>query len=319
MNKKKIVFLFPGQGAQYVGMMKDFHDTFPEARDLFEEANELLGQKLSSLIFEGPQNVLTLTKNSQLAIFVASLSILRVFEKQFPEVFPAFAAGLSLGEYTALVGAKKVTFADCLPIVAARGQFMNDACEKEKGGLSVVLGMLPEDVERELTLLRPSLKVWVANLNCPGQVVIAGDATSLEKVAIILKEKGAKRVLPLDVSGAFHSELMHSAKERLAPLLRQLPLKEGICPIIMNTSGGVVTENDKIREHLIAQVTSPVLWEKGIRSVMDGVDLFIEMGPGKTLQGMNKRIGIVAQTISIEKLQDLDEFNKVKDGLYASS
>lgn len=315
---KKTAFLFPGQGAQYVGMMKDFYEAFSDAKRVFEEASDLLKVDLPSLIFQGPLEVLTQTKNSQIAIFVCSYAVLQVFEKQFPDVKASFAAGLSLGEYTALVAAKKVSFASCLPVVAARGQYMNEACLKQKGTLHVVLGMAPEEIEKQLLTFRKEHPVWIANLNCPGQVVIAGDVVSMAYAQEALLKAGAKRVLPLEVSGAFHSPLMQSAKEQLKPMIEALKFQSSPVQLLMNVPGALVEDPQAIQENLINQVTSPVYWEKGIRSIMGEVSLFIEMGPGKTLQGMNKRIG-TGKTISIEKINDLEDFGKVKDEVYASA
>lgn len=302
--KKRIAFLFPGQGAQYVGMGKDFYDNFVCAREVFEEADELLASNFSRLIFEGPQEELTLTKNSQLAIYIVSIALLRTLNKECPEIVPAVCAGLSLGEYTALTAAGKISFKEGLFLVKARAAYMQEACEKSPGSLRVVLGMEPEAVEKALA---SSKDVWIANLNCPGQVVIAGTHSGLEAAEAILKAQGAKRVLPLDVSGAFHSPLMQSAREKLTPLIQQAPLAETPVAVVMNTPGDFVTTNDEIRSCMIAQVTSPVRWEKGIRAIdARGVDLFIEIGCGKTLSGMNKKIGVQAPTINIEKVADLE-------------
>ncbi len=302
--KKKIAFLFPGQGAQYVGMGKDFYDNFAAARAVFEEADELLSSNFSRLIFEGPQEELTLTKNSQLAIYIVSIALLRTLNKECPEIEPTVCAGLSLGEYTALTAADKISFKEGLFLVQARGAYMQEACEKSPGSLRVVLGMEPEAVEKALA---SSKDVWIANLNCPGQVVIAGTHTGLDAAEAVLKAQGAKRVLPLDVSGAFHSPLMQSARDKLAPVIQEVPLAATEVAVVMNTPGDYVTLNEEIRSNMIAQVTSPVRWEKGIRA-MDarGIDLFIEIGCGKTLAGMNKKIGVQAPTINIEKVADLE-------------
>jgi [acyl-carrier-protein] S-malonyltransferase len=300
-QKKKIAFIFPGQGAQYVGMGKDFFDGFAEARLVFQEADDLLKASFSKLIFEGPKEELTLTKNSQLAIYIMSLAILRTFQKEFPEIEPHVCAGLSLGEYTALTAASRITFKECLPLVRARGLFMHEAAESTKGTMRVVLGMEEEEIRKIL----PE-GIWVANLNCPGQVVIAGKESMMETAATLLKEKGAKRVLPLDVSGAFHTPLMRPAQEKLKPLIEGVTLKESPVEMVMNVVGGPVTSLAELKSAMISQVTSPVFWERGIRSIESrGIDFFLEIGCGKTLSGMNKKIGVQAPTLSLEKITDL--------------
>lgn len=301
---KRYAFLFPGQGAQYPGMGKDFYEAFAVARETFEEADDLLGRSLSKLIFEGPKEELTLTKNSQVAIYVVSMAILRTVISLFPSLKPSVCAGLSLGEYTALTAAEKISFSDCLKLVAVRGQCMQDACEKESGSMSVVIGSEVAFIQEVLKTL-PDAKVWIANLNCPGQVVIAGTLPALELAAAALKEKGVKRVLPLEVSGAFHTPLMHSAKEVLSPYIDAVSFQEGISQVVMNVPGSCVTDLGNVKNLLKEQVVSPVYWEKGIRSIE--ADLFLEMGPGTTLAGMNKRIGVVAPTLSIEKTGNLEE------------
>ena len=310
MNKE-IAFLFPGQGAQYVGMAKDFFDQFAIARHTFEEADELLKRDFSSLIFNGPAQELVLTKNSQLAIYIVSVAIWRSILGQFPALNPTVCAGLSLGEYTALTAAKKISFVDCLPVVAERGAAMQAACEAHPGTMQVVLALEPEQVQAVVSKLNPPHPIWVANLNCPGQVVIAGTAEALSLAAAPLKEMGAKRILPLDVSGAFHSGLMSEAQARLEPLLSNLALCDSSISIVMNAPGGYVASLNEIRKWMISQVTHPVLWEKGIREIAGkGVSLAVEMGPGKTLQGMNTRIKVPFPTISVEKVADLDELAK---------
>jgi [acyl-carrier-protein] S-malonyltransferase len=313
MNKK-YAFLFPGQGAQYPGMAKDFYDQFAVAKQTFEEADHLLNRPFSKLVFEGPSAELTLTKNSQIAIYIASLAILRVVKEQFPDLQPVVCAGLSLGEYTALTAAGKIEFADCLDLVRTRAEAMHQACEETKGSMQVVLGMTEEAVETVIRELNPPHPVWVANLNCPGQVVIAGTIEALAIAGEALKQKGAKRVLPLEVSGAFHSGLMKSAQDKLKAKISQIPFHESNIEIIMNVPGDLVPSLGDIRQVLIDQVASPVRWEKGIRKMMERkIDAYIEMGPGKTLSGMNKRIGVAEPTFSIEKVADLEELNKVME------
>ena len=316
MNKKVIAipsrkwaFLFPGQGAQYPGMTKDFYDNFAEARCVFEEADEFLGFPLAKLIFEGPKEELTLTKNSQVAIYVASLAVLRTIQEQFPELAPTVCAGLSLGEYTALTAAGKLSFREGLALVRSRAAYMNEACEKHPGTMQVVLGMDEKGVEEVLAGI--AQKAWVANLNCPGQIVIAGTIDGVAVAAEALKSKGAKRVLQLDVSGAFHSGLMQEAKDKLAPQIAAVRLEESAVEVVMNVSGGYVSDIAMMRSNMIEQVTSPVRWEKGVRAmVQQGIESYLEIGCGKTLCGMNKRIGVAEPTISIEKVSDLDELAK---------
>lgn len=310
---KKIAFLFPGQGSQYVGMGKDFYDNYQVSREVFDEANRILGYKFSDLIFSGPKEELTLTKNSQLAIFIVSYAIYKAVQQEIPSLTPAVCAGLSLGEYTALTATGKISFADCLLLVKHRAAFMNDACVSHPGSMSVVLGMEEAAVEAILKELAGH-QVGIANLNCPGQIVIAGTKEGLEAAAEHLKAKGAKRILPLDVSGAFHSPLMKEAQDRLTPYLKGVALAESNIELVMNTPGDYVNDLEGMREQLIKQVTQPVRWEKGIHAmVREGIDLFVEMGCGKTLSGMNKRIGVAAPTLSVEKITDIQEL--VKDNV----
>lgn len=311
MNKK-LAFLFPGQGAQYVDMGKDFYDAYDIAKQTFEEASDLLNENYTKLIFEGPQEVLTLTKHSQVAIFIVSMALLRVIRKEFSGLKPSVCAGLSLGEYTALCASEKISFKDCLYIVKDRAQFMNDACEAKAGTMRVVLGMTEEEIASAIKECIQAKVVWIANLNCPGQVVISGTVQGVEQATELLKAAGAKRVLPLDVSGAFHSGLMMPAQERLEPKLKSVEIKTSSIDLVMNVPGDYVSSVEDIRSNLIQQVTSSVRWEKGIRHMMaKGVDTFIEIGCGKTLAGMNKKIGIEAPTLSVEKIQDLEQLSKV--------
>lgn len=304
MNRK-IAFLFPGQGAQYPGMGRDFYTQFLVAREVFEEADECLGAHFSKLIFEGPAPELTQTKNSQLAIYIVSIALWRCLQKECPELQPAVCAGLSLGEYSALTASGKLPFREGLLLVRARATFMQEACERQVGSMQVVLGLEEAQVQEAIAGLNG---VWIANLNCPGQIVIAGTLQGLEKAALPLKEKGARRVLPLEVSGAFHSGLMESAKENLKPLIQSVSLHPGNAQIVMNAVGDYVENTEEIRTHLINQVTHPVRWQKGIEAMrQSGIVSYYEIGPGKTLAGMNKRIGIEeGATVSLEKLTDLE-------------
>jgi [acyl-carrier-protein] S-malonyltransferase len=308
---KRIAFLFPGQGAQYVGMGRDFYDHFKVARDLFNEADDLLHQNFSRLIFEGPAAELTLTKNSQLSIYIMSMAVLRTLQAEFPSVKPKVCAGLSLGEYTALTASGRVTFEDCLPLVQARAQLMNDACNEHEGSMQVILGLDAGVVEECIQEISESERVWVANFNCPGQVVISGTKEGLVAAVKLLLSKGAKRALPLDVSGAFHSGLMQDAQEGLKPYIKEVSLSPSPIGLVMNMSGNFVSDTDSMRTLLIEQVVSPVRWEQGIAQIeKEGIDLFLEVGCGKTLAGMNKRIGVKVPTHSIERVADLKEVSQ---------
>ncbi len=302
--KRKIAFIFPGQGAQYVGMGKDFAAAFPVAKETFQEADELLHMPLSRIIFEGPEELLVQTKHSQLAILVTSFAFLRVLQNQLTDLTPFVCAGLSLGEYTALLSSQKIGFAEVLSLVQKRAQFMQEACEKMSGTMAAILGLEGHQVEEGL---RGIPGVWVANYNCPGQVVISGTKEGVEKGGEALKAKGAKRVLPLSVSGAFHSPLMELAQTSLQPYIEQTPLRDSPSALVMNVSGQVVESKEEIRKHLISQVTQSVRWEHGIRAIdQRGCDLYLEIGCGKTLSGMNRKIGVKGITLSLEKVADLE-------------
>lgn len=308
MSKKR-AFIFPGQGAQYVGMGKDFYDKYSTAKQIYDQADDLLSLHLSKLIFNGPGEELTLTKNSQIAIYVTSIAILKVISEEFPDLTPSICAGLSLGEYSALTAAKKLTFADGVALVRARGEFMNEASEKYPGTMAVVLGFPVEGVQECLKDFQD--QVWVANLNCPGQVVISGTVEGVELASKVIKEKGAKRVLPLDVSGAFHSGLMREAQEKLSQKLNEVPIQESAIEIVMNVPGEFVVDALEMRKNLLNQVTSPVRWEKGVRAMMERhTELYVEIGCGKTLSGMNKKIGATGTTVNVNKMEDLENLTK---------
>lgn len=305
---KKLAYLFPGQGAQYPGMGKDFSDSFAISRETFEEADEILGMSLSRIIFEGPEETLVQTKYSQIAIFVSSMAILRALQQQMPDVKPFVCAGLSLGEYTALCASGKLSFSETLLLIQKRALLMNEACEKVPGTMAAVLGLEGSRVEEALQGISG---VWVANYNCPGQIVISGTKAGVEKGSEVLKAVGAKRILPLSVSGAFHSGLMQMAQEGLAPYILAAPLQETSVQLVMNVPGDFVVKTEEIRKYLISQVTQSVRWEQSILQ-MDraGIDCYLEIGCGKTLSGMNRKIGVSGLTLSIEKLADLENFAK---------
>lgn len=305
-TRHKTAWLFPGQGAQYVGMGRTFCQAHAEARQTFEQADDLLKRSLSKIILEGPEDELTHTRNSQTGIYVMSMALVRVLQKQFPEMVPAITAGLSLGEYTALAAAGRLSFEQGLDLVQRRGDYMNDACEQTKGAMAVVMGLDAGEVEQIVHDLNLPNDLWTANFNCPGQVVISGSLRGIEAGSQAVKANGAKRVLPLPVHGAFHSGLMSTAEKRLAPYISEAHLQDSSIRLVMNVPGDFVKDLSAIRHNLVQQVTHPVRWEQGIRAIQqEAVDFYLEIGPGKTLAGMNKRIGVSAPTISIENIEDL--------------
>ncbi len=307
----KLAFIFPGQGAQYTGMGKDFYETFPLARRTFEEADDLLRRNLTKIIFDGPENILTETHNSQTAIFVVSLAILRVLKNELAHLQPAVCAGLSLGEYTALAASNRLSFEEGLKLVQHRGTFMSEACEKYPGTMAVILGLEAPDVEKLVAEAGLPKDLWVANFNCPGQVVIAGTARGVERGSELARQKGAKRVLPLPVHGAFHSGLMQEAQQRLEPYILEAALVDGPIDLVMNVPGDYVKDIEQIRSNLILQVTQSVRWEQGVRRMSEkGVDHFIEIGCGKALSGFLKRIGTPAKMTSIEHLSDFKKLTE---------
>jgi [acyl-carrier-protein] S-malonyltransferase len=301
---KKFAFLFPGQGAQYPGMGKDFAETFPIARQTFEEADDLLSESLSKIIFEGSEAELTQTQYSQPAIFIVSTAILRVLKAQNPSLRPFVCAGLSLGEYTALAASMHLSFKETLLLIRKRALLMNEACEKVPGAMAAVLGLEAEKID---AALRGMEGVWVANYNCPGQIVISGTQQGIELASVALKGVGAKRVVPLQVHGAFHSGLMQTAQTGLTPFLEKAPLQTSPVRLVMNVTGDFAKTTEEIRQNLILQVTHSVKWAPGIQAMQSaGIEGYLEIGCGKTLTNFNKKIGVQAPTYSIDVLADLD-------------
>jgi [acyl-carrier-protein] S-malonyltransferase len=292
-------------------MAKDFVHSYAVARQTFEEADDLLKRNLSEIILEGPSDVLTQTQNSQLGIFVATLAMLRVLHALMPHLQPALCAGLSLGEYSALCAAGKLSFAETLLLVQHRGKYMNDACEEQKGAMAVVLGPSGSEVETLVQELALPNDLWVANFNCPGQTVISGTVKGIEIGSAAAKAKGAKRVLPLQVHGAFHSGLMLSAEKRLESHVLEAQLQASPVELVMNVPGDFVSEPKQIKEFLIQQVTRPVRWEQSIRQMsLRGVTNYIEIGCGKTLTALHRRIGVSGSALSLEKVDDLKVFEE---------
>lgn len=295
----KIAFLFPGQGSQTVGMGQALADSEQSVSETFKKADEVLGESLSSLIFEGPQDKLTLTTNAQPALLTTSIAILNYFS-QFG-IKPDFTAGHSLGEYSALVASGAISFEDAVYAVRKRGEFMEEAVPNGEGTMAAVLGM---DRQKLLdvteTVSAGGSPVQLANLNSPGQIVISGSKSGVEEAAVKAKEAGAKRVIPLDVSGPFHSALMKPAGERFEAVLDNITINDAAVPVIGNVTAEPMTEASEFKKRLVEQLYSPVLWEDSVSKMLElGVDTFIEIGPGKVLSGLVKKVDRSAKTFAI--------------------
>jgi [acyl-carrier-protein] S-malonyltransferase len=312
MSYSKIAFLFPGQGAQYPGMGKDLAEAYPVVRLCYEEASDLLHRDIGNLCWEGTAEALKDTHNSQVGIYVNSIALYRLFKELFPHLRPAAAAGLSLGEYTAMTISGKIPFHTGLKLVDQRGAWMKEACEKNKGGMAVILGLEADQVEHMVKEIGMPEALWVANFNCPGQVVISGTEKGIEAGTMRAKELGAKRVIPLQVQGAFHSGLMKEAAARLEQAMEELHFHDTAVPIAMNFSGNLTNELEQIKRELAMQMVSPVRWELGIRALLNyQVDLFLEIGCGTTLKGLNEKIGekigASVPTFNLDKYKDLTQ------------
>lgn len=301
-------FLFPGQGAQAPGMGKDFYDAFPVARHTFEEADELLSFSLSKILFSGTAEELTQTRYSQLALFVHSVALMRTLLEQIPSCLPDVCSGLSLGEYTALCASKRLSFPETLALVRMRAELMNSACRSTEGAMSAVLGPLYPEVEEIMKTLKQPSQAWIANYNCPRQTVISGTKEGVEAARALLKGAGAKRVIPLQVDGAFHSPLMQSAQDGLTPSIEAASIQQSPIRFVMNVPGGFVDDPAAVKKNLAAQVTHSVRWEQGIQAMANqGVSLYLEIGCGTTLRGMNAKIVPDSLTLSLGKVSDLDQ------------
>lgn len=306
MNKK-IAFLFPGQGAQTVGMGRDLAERFPVAKQTFAEADEACGFDLSRLCFEGPEEDLKLTENTQPAIMTVSVAALRVLAEH--GVQPALAAGHSLGEWSAHVAAGTLTFADAVRAVKARGRAMQQAVPAGQGAMAAILSLDPAQVTAacEQAANETGLTVAAANLNSPGQTVISGATAAVERTAALCKSKGARRVVMLPVSAPFHCALMQPAQEEVARVLAGLQLTEPHFPVASNASGTMVTTADGTRDALIEQVTGAVRWVDCMRTLVGAeAEIFIEVGPGKVLCGLLKQIDPAQKSMNMEDSASLE-------------
>jgi [acyl-carrier-protein] S-malonyltransferase len=288
-------YIFPGQGAQFVGMGKDLFDSSEKAKAMFLEADEILGFSISKTMFGGTADDLKQTQITQPAIFIHS-----VIKASISESFdPQMVAGHSLGEFSALVAAKALSFADGLKLVYQRALAMQNACELNPSTMAAVLGLSDEIIEAICASITEEVVV-AANYNCPGQVVISGSFAGIELASIKLKEAGAKRVLPLQVGGAFHSPIMEPAREQLAKAIELVEMNSPICPIYQNVNALPSQEVEIIKANLISQLTAPVRWTQSVQNMItDGATQFIECGPGNVLQGLVKKINNEVETASI--------------------
>lgn len=279
-------FVFPGQGSQYEGMCKDLYEAYPEARDICEKANEVLGFRLTDVMFNGTAEQLKQTHITQPAVFLHSVVANRVMTIDQPQM----VAGHSLGEYSALVACGALRFEDALRLVHKRALAMQKACEMQESTMAAVLGMQDDRVDQICQQVTGDVVV-AANFNCPGQVVISGTVAGIDKACELLKENGAKRAIRLQVGGAFHSPLMQPAAEELKQAIMDTEFHEPICPIYQNTNAYPQTDPEAIRQNLVLQLTSPVRWTQTIKNmIVDGATEFYEFGPGDVLKGLIKKI-----------------------------
>ncbi|WP_146552144.1 ACP S-malonyltransferase [Rummeliibacillus sp. SL167] len=304
----KIAFIFPGQGSQVVGMGQEFVLNEPECKEFYDQADQLLAIELSKLMLEGPQEELTLTYHAQPALLTTGVMIADKLKRAGIE--PDFTAGHSLGEYAALVASGVMTFADGVQAVHKRGIFMNEAVPAGEGAMAAVLGLERDELKQVTDEVSQNGEVvQLANLNCPGQIVISGTAKGVEMASEKAKEAGARRVISLVVSGPFHSELMRPAASKLQQMLSEIQMQDAVIPVIANVNAQPVTASSVISNLLVEQLYSPVLWEDSVRTLLaEGVDVFIECGPGKVLSGLVKKVDRKVKTYCV---YDEATFNQV--------
>jgi len=305
---KETAFIFPGQGSQYVGMGKEFYDHFRVAKEVFEEADDTLRFSISSLCFQGPEEKLKLTENTQPAILTTSIAALKVLQME-KGIHPQFAAGHSLGEYSALVASGALTFAEAVQTVRLRGKFMQEAVPVGEGAMAAILGMEREEVEKLCEEAQAGEVLSPANFNCPGQIVIAGHSKAVQRAIERVKQNGKRAVL-LPVSAPFHSPLMKPAGARLEKALEEISVRDLNVSVVTNVEAEINTSKGKVKALLVAQVSSPVRWEESMRRMIEeGVEQVLEIGPGKVLSGLMKRIDSTVGTGNLEDLQTLKKIH----------
>jgi len=301
---RKVAFVFPGQGSQYVGMGRDFHERYPLARDSFRQAEEVLGFAIRQICFDGPEEILRMTANTQPALLICSFIAFRLLEEA--GILPDFVAGHSLGEYSALLACGSIDFTDGVALVRKRGEFMQEAVPLGRGAMAAILGMDREAALRVCEEAKNGQVVEVANLNAPGQIVISGEVEAVGRAVGIAKGKGAKKAILLPVSAPFHCQLMRPAGERLEEVFAKLELRDPRFPLVTNVDAQLASSATSLRSALLRQASSPVLWEDSIRRLQEeGVDTFVEVGPGKVLSGLIKRIAQDATLLHAEDEESL--------------
>ena len=304
---KSIAFIFPGQGSQYVGMGKELYGNFSVAKQIFEEANDTLRFSISTLCFQGPEEELKLTENTQPAILTTSIATFKVFQTE-KGINPQFAAGHSLGEYSALVASGALSFSEAVQTVRLRGKFMQEAVPVGEGAMAAILGMEREDVEKLCEEVAAGEILSPANFNCPGQIVIAGHSNAVQRAIERVKQEG-KRATLLPVSAPFHSSLMKPAGARLERALEEITVRDLNVPVVTNVEAEINTSKDRVKPLLVAQVSSPVRWEESMRRMIkEGIEQVLEIGPGKVLSGLMKRID---PKIEIKNIEDIQTLRKV--------
>lgn len=304
---KRVVFMFPGQGSQEVGMGKDIYDNFPEIRQLYDQANAVLNKDISKLMFSGPKDELTETENAQPALLLSSSVIQTLLNDN--NIKPSMTIGHSLGEYSALIAAETIALKEALPLVATRGKLMEESFPKGQGTMAAILGLSEDEIHAALTDLSNDAIVDVANLNCPGQVVISGNKEGIQEAENLLKIAGARRILSLNVSGPFHSRLMKPASEKFAKSLEKVQLRDATVPVYANVTSLPVVDREEIKTLLIKQLYSPVRFQESIeRMIEEGVDAFVEIGNGKVLCGLIKKINRKTPTFNIQDTATLQKF-----------
>lgn len=306
----KTAYIFPGQGAQYVGMGKDIAEHYPQARSLFERANDILGYDLRQVCFEGPEDKLNMTALSQPAIFVVSAALLEVIQASGKKIRPDVTAGLSMGEYTALYAAGLIDFENTLRLVQKRGQAMQAAADASDGSMVSILGL---DEIQVISLCEEASQgelIVAVNFNCPGQIVLSGTVGACQRAAELAEKYGVMKAVPLSVAGAFHSEMMNPAAEELGKALADCPIQDPMdIKVIANINADYYRDGNDIRHGLVKQLVQPILWQKCMEKLLaEGLETFIEIGPGRVLTGLMKRIHRRTQVTNISSAESLQKF-----------